>query len=450
MKGCNLSKKQIALIIAVAVCLIVGVLAFVMISGSDNGSPSETESRATSVTTVETTEIIETTENITETELTTETEQIVPIVDPKGEHIIYDGQGITVKVSNMVYDENGLTFDCSTANSTGKELNFIIDISSVNGYMIQGYTTGLTFDTDGTVDVILRVDDKALDRQFIKDIRSVEFRLYAYDDDRNYYLMKENSTITFSNDPTSDDEEGRVVYDGTDLKVTYLGLSTDGAGSLSPAFLFESRYDEDIDIYLNSLSIDGRKIKMEQMTMGMTGDGMLLRPGKTSVFVPDAFMFLANNGEFSGFDNTDTVEISFVAKEWIEKKDIFTTDSIVLNFPEDSIILKETDSSNTDIVPEGNGGFEFIEYGGGFFYAKDETGSDGIGRIYYVPVLDDGTIVYEETVIHEYRDNGQYVITPYGTTFFEDTDYYSKEHWKYPTDTAGVEEFDIAKFEKCR
>ena len=102
MKGCNLSKKQIALIFAVAVCLIVGVLAFVMISGSDNDNPSETESRATSVTTVETTETIETTENITETELTTETEQIVSIVDPEGEHIIYDGQGITVKVSNMV------------------------------------------------------------------------------------------------------------------------------------------------------------------------------------------------------------------------------------------------------------------------------------------------------------------------------------------------------------
>lgn len=184
--------------------------------------------------------------------------------------------------------------------------------------------------------------------------------------------------------------------------------------------------------------------------MGMTGTGMLLRPDKISVFIPDAFMFLANGGEFSGFDNTYTVEISFVAKEWIEKKDIFTTDSIVLNFPEDSIILKETDSSNTDTVPEGNGGFEFIEYGGGFFYAKDETGNDGIGRIYYVPVLDDGTIVYEETVIHEYRDNGQYVITPHGTTFFEDTDYYSKDSWKYPTDTAGVEEFDIAKFEKCR
>ncbi len=446
----NLRKKQMAIIIAVAACLIVGVLVFVMMSDSDNDNPSETESRAASVTTAETTEITETTENTTETELTTETEEIVSIVDSTGDHIIYDGQGITVKVGNMVYDEKGLTFDCSTVNSTGKELSFIIDISAVNGYMIQGYTTGLKFETEDTSDVLLRVDDNILERQFIKDIRSVEFRLYAYDDDRNYYLMKEYSTITFSNDPTSDDVEGRVVYDGTDLKVTYLGLSTDGAGSLSPAFLFESRYDEDIDIYLNSLSIDGRKIKMEQMTMGMTGTGMLLRPGKKSVFVPDTFMFLANEGEFSGFDNTDTVEISFVAKEWIEKKDIFTTDTILLDFPEDSIILKETDSSNTDTVPEGNGGFEYIEYGGGFFYAKEETGSDGIGRIYYVPVLDDGTVIYEETVIHEYRDNGQYVITPHGRTFFEDTEYYSKDYWEYPTDVTGAEKFDIAEFEKCR
>lgn len=143
------------------------------------------------------------------------------------ESVIYDGNGVIIKVTGCEQGWSGTDINFYIENNSSLNLNIDAHSYAVNGIMTRNNIYDMYTDVAAgqKANATLTIGNDVLDRYGIDTIRNIEINFWAYDNDESFKEFETGQLQfgTSADDGTYDVFAGTTLLDENGIKVDYLG-----------------------------------------------------------------------------------------------------------------------------------------------------------------------------------------------------------------------------------
>jgi len=239
--------------------------------------------------------------------------------------VIYNSGNIKATIAEMGYDAGAPYFDVTVENNSGKNIDFSIDLGSINGMMI--YTFGsIDVGSGDRVTDTVSFDSVEMERSKISVVKDMEFQVLIRDEIKSEQLDAKMVKLEFNKDVSytqTYDDSGTELYNSGGIKIMAQELEREENGIFTEVWFYaENNSNKTIAIMVEEMTVNGYDVE-ESCYTAMT-------PGKKA-----CGEIMIDNDELDGYGMTDLdsiheIEVNMEIMDIENYVVLGTTGSIVL------------------------------------------------------------------------------------------------------------------------